>query len=549
LSVSASITAGVYRLANPLINNVQPITFGNFREGDAVTAQAVSITNNVVNDEFSEKLNASVGGTSGGVTNNGGSFNLLAAADTDSTSITVGIDTSTAGDKAGNATLGFVSDGSGTSGLGQTALASQDVAVTGQVFRLAQLDVTPSSVVLADAHVAEVAQQALAITNTAANDGFSEQLSVTGRVDAGDALSSGTVGGLVNAGSSDSNIAVGLDTSSAGAKSGTVTVSGESDGTNTSGFTSNVGLADQLVSVAGNVYTAAVGEVTQTLVDFGIVHVGDTVAQQALTVTNTAASSALNDELQGSFAGVTGPFTATGDLGTGLAAGASDNSSLLAGLDTTNSGVFSDTAAVSLLSHNSDMADLALSAVDVSLTGQVNEYANPVFDFISGDGTLASNGDALFELDFGTIVSGSGLFTANLGVVNDVAGSADLLAGLFDLTEAGDFDLLGFDAFGFDSAGEYDLLSGLASEELLGGMNVSFDSSSFGVGTYTGSIFLNPFGFNRSGYDGSLEQAKLSFTATVVSEQVSVPEPNTLLLFLSGAIFLLLSGRRRRQKV
>ena len=45
LAVTASISATAYRLANPVINNTQPIAFGNFREGDAVTAQAVSITN------------------------------------------------------------------------------------------------------------------------------------------------------------------------------------------------------------------------------------------------------------------------------------------------------------------------------------------------------------------------------------------------------------------------------------------------------------------------------------------------------------------------
>ena len=543
LNVSASITAGVFRLANPLINTAQPVAFGNFREGDVVTQQAVSITNNVLNDGFSESLNAAANGTTGGVVNNGGTFNLLAAAGTDASSITVGIDTTTAGNKDGVSTLDFVSDGTGTSGLGQTVLASQDVAVTGQVFRLAQMDVTPSPVVLGDTHVAGVAQQTLAIANTAANDGFSEQLAVTGRVDTGDVTTGGMIGGLINAGSSDSNLSVALDTSSAGAKSGTVTVSGESDGSNTSGFTNNLSLADQVVNIAGNVYTTAVAQVTQTLVDFGIVHVGDTVTQQAVVVANTAASSALNDVLQGSFAGASGPFSSVGDLGLGLDAG--ESTSVFAGLDTTNAGVFSDTATINLASHNPDMADLALSGVSVGLQAQVNEYANPIFDFISGDGSLTSSSNTLFELDFGTIVLGSGLFTANLGVLNDVAAPADLLAGLFDLTNAGIFGLLGFDDFGFSGPGLFDPSTALGALELLGGLEVAFDSSGLGLGNYSGSILLDPFGFNSSGYDGALDQARLVFTASIVDGN-SVPEPGVLVLFLSGSLFLLVFGRRRR---
>ena len=542
LSVSASITAGVYRLANPLVNNAQPLAFGNFREGDSVTSQTLSITNDVPDDGFSESLNGSVGGTSGGVTSNGGSFNLLAAADTNNSAISVAIDTSTAGDKAGNATLDFVSDGTGTSGLGQTALASQDVAVTGQVFRLAQMDAAPSTVTL-NARVGDTVSQGLSIANTAGNDGFSEQLSVTGRTDAGSVTSSGMIGGLIDAGASDAGVSVALDTSSAGAKSGSVTFSGESDGTNTSGFTTNVSLADQVVNVVGNVYTAAVGQVTDTLVDFGIVHVGDSVAQQAIAVTNTAASSALNDVLLGSFSGASGPFSSAGDLGLGLDAG--ESTSVFAGLDTMNAGVFSDTATISLASHNPDMADLALGEVAVGLQAQVNEYANPVFDFISGDGALNSSSNTLFELDFGTIVLGSGLFTANLGVLNDVAAPTDLLAGLFDLSSAGVFGLLGFDDFGFSSPGIFDPASALDSMDLLGGMEVSFDSSAFGIGMYTGSVFLDPFGFNSSGYNGSLDRAQLVFTASVVD--ASVPEPGILALFFSGSILVLVFGRRRRQ--
>ena len=154
IAVSASVITGtVWNYADPVINN-SPLAFGNFREGDTVTAQTVSITN-AAPAAFSESLNAEVdtANTSAGLTASG-SFNLLAAQDTNDTDISVTFDTTTAGSRDGTVEIDFVSDGTGTSGLGQTVLASQNVTVTGDVYRLAQAGTAaPNPVVLADAHV------------------------------------------------------------------------------------------------------------------------------------------------------------------------------------------------------------------------------------------------------------------------------------------------------------------------------------------------------------------------------------------------------------
>src|SRR5438477_9467374 len=83
------------------------------------------------NDGFSEKLDGSIGSATGGVTTNGGSFSLLDPGATDSTSLEIGITTASAGDKSGTATIALASDGTGTSGLANTALTSQTVDVTG----------------------------------------------------------------------------------------------------------------------------------------------------------------------------------------------------------------------------------------------------------------------------------------------------------------------------------------------------------------------------------------------------------------------------------
>ena len=98
------------------------------------------MTNGAANDGFSEvaEFERSAGAT-GGVTTNGGSFNLLGAGgDECDVALSVGITTATAGAKNGTATISLTSDGTGSSGLGLTPLASQTVNVSGSVFRLAQ---------------------------------------------------------------------------------------------------------------------------------------------------------------------------------------------------------------------------------------------------------------------------------------------------------------------------------------------------------------------------------------------------------------------------
>ena len=59
-----------------------------------------------------------------------------------SNALSVGIDTATAGSRSGTATVALVSDGAGTSGLGTTNLASQNVSVLGQVNNYAAVGLT-----------------------------------------------------------------------------------------------------------------------------------------------------------------------------------------------------------------------------------------------------------------------------------------------------------------------------------------------------------------------------------------------------------------------
>ena len=128
----------------------------------------------------------------------------------------------------------------------------------------------------------------------------------------------------------------------------------------------------------GKVYQTASASVTPS-VSFGIVHVGDTVAPQAINVANTA-SGALVDTITGNIGSVSGaPFTnGGGNLGTGVATGQNSNA-LTVGLNTSTAGVFTGgsagSAVLSLASHDADLADVALTTSPVTLTAQVNNYA------------------------------------------------------------------------------------------------------------------------------------------------------------------------------
>ena len=137
------ITGAAYRLAAP-VHSPEPVDFGIVHVGDVVT-QAVSISNTATNDGFSERLNGSIGSPTTGITTNSGAFSGLVPGDTNSTSLSVGVNTATAGAKSGTATIELVSSGAGTSGLPNTALASQTVNVLATVNNFAVADVVKTS--------------------------------------------------------------------------------------------------------------------------------------------------------------------------------------------------------------------------------------------------------------------------------------------------------------------------------------------------------------------------------------------------------------------
>jgi hypothetical protein len=528
VGVTGVIEGNVFRLASPSAAAPNPVDFGNVRVGGAAT-QALTIANTATNDGFSEKLNASIGGATAGVTASG-SFTLLAPQASNNSSLVVGIDTSSAGAKAGTATITLASDGTGTSGLGITALPSQTVTVSGAVYRLANPTVAPPSIALA-ARAGDAAPTASLTVTNASPDAYTERLNAGFGAVAGGFSGSGTITGLA-ASASSTALGVALNTGAAGNFNGNATVNLVSSGAGTTNAP-DAALPSQSVALSGHVYTPAVAQTNTTIVDFGIVHRGDVVADRAVSVTNAAAVTPLNDTLSASIGVAPSPFTTSGNVA-GLGAGATDAASLRVGLGTTNAGVFAGSANVGFASHDGELADLALAGSTVQLRGQVNNFAEASLAKTGGAGTLSHAGNT-WTLDLGTFGVGSGDRSASLAVLNSAIGPADLLNGTFDLTAAGNaFALSGFGSF-----------SNLVAGSSFGGLGVLLDDAT--AGDFVATIVLHATGSNASGYVGALPDMTFVIRGDV-SAIAAVPEPETYLLLLAGLAAVASVAKRRQRR-
>lgn len=327
--------------------------------------------------------------------------------------------------------------------------------------------------------------------------------------------------GPVAKGANGGNLAVTFTGSTAGALTG-----------QTFGVVGNFGnVASQTVSVTGAAYRYASPSLTSgTSLDFGIVHVGDTVSQ-AVPVTNSAVNDGFSESLNASFTGST-PGIITGGAFANLAPGSS-SSALTIGLDTSTARIVAGTSTLGLVSDGAGSSGLGQTVIPdqiLNLTGQVNNYAAPVFLKLSGGGTLVQNSANVFTLDFGTIgtIGNSGMETApvvTLGLMNDVSGPSDTLAGNF-LTDTGIFTASGLDP-----------VTGLTAGQIQSGLTLSLDNAETGI--FTGSITFNASSQNASGYDGSLGTFVVNLQANVVPE----PSGSALLILAAAGLFRRRTGR------
>jgi hypothetical protein len=401
-----NVSGNVYRLATGSVTP-DPIAFGNVRVGDAAQS-FLSVSNTAAADGFSERLNAGFSGSTGSATTGAGTAVLVAAGASNSASMSVTLNTLTAGAKAGTVTVAFESDGAGTSGFAGLANGSQTLAFSGGVYSTALPSFAATSVNLGNARVGQTVQQALSVGNTVnAPTGYQERLNaLAGGSTAGITAS----GGFTNLGAGATNntsLLVGLDTSSAGAKSGTASVGLVSSGLGTSGL-ADLALGSQSIAISGNVFRLASASAVAPVV-LAAQRVGGGLTQ-ALTLSNTAANDGFSERLNASLS-TSGQATGSGGPVSLLAAGAT-SSALLVGVNTATAGAKTGTATVTLASDGagtSGFSAFGLGTQQVSVSGNV--YASAV-------ATLNTP-----TVDFGIVRVGDVVAARNVSVSNTTSGA------------------------------------------------------------------------------------------------------------------------------
>ena len=249
-SDTINVTGTGYRAAVGSVSS-SSVNLGNFRVGATNVTGTTTVNNTATNDGYSEGLTLAASGNSGGATaaNLAG---LVAAAG--NKSITVGLSSvSQAGANNGAFTLGYTTDGTGTSGLASAGVGSQQINVTAYGYRAAAASVASNSVDLGKFHVgASGLLGSTGVTNTSVADGYSESLALSQSSVSGGASVSNL--GTVAAGATRS-IGVGLASVSAvGANTGSVTLGVVSSGSGTSGL-SDLALANQVINVSATGYS------------------------------------------------------------------------------------------------------------------------------------------------------------------------------------------------------------------------------------------------------------------------------------------------------
>ena len=540
---TVQVQGDVFALAEGSLNSA-PLNFGTVQVGQVV-GRALSITNSATGPAgFVEDLNASFGAASGtGASRIGGAGAIvgLAAGATDIGSMTVTVDTTASGLISGAIAINYFSAGAvgGVSnGLGALAIGSEDFAVSGLIEAMgAVIDAaqpvinTPQPIDLGSRRVGDVAPgTAVSVTNMAtggAQAALNATISGVGPVSATGSFS------LLGPGATDAtSLTVGLSTATAGTVDGIATIAFVSDASNVGGCAPNCRmlLPNQTLQVTSKVYQAAEASVETPVIDFGIVHVGDVVASQSVRVWNAAPSTALNDTLAASFSGLpASAFSGAGAV-SGLGAGESSDA-LRISIDTSAAGVFDASGGfLAFASQNPDMADLDLPSGNLTLRGQVNNFANPVFGSLIGDGVLTGGGDR-FVLDFGSILLGDTV-SASFSVLNDVFGPSDILGGSFDIGGGGPFTLSGFDDF-----------TGLGSGDAFSGLNAVLNAQA--TGSLTQFLLLDAIGLNASGFRQTFAPIELVLVAEVRDGVAPIPLPAPVWMLIGALAFLGALNRAR----
>lgn len=292
-------------------------------------------------------------------------------------------------------------------------------------------------------------------------------------------------------------------------------------------------------------------------VNLGIVHVGET-AQRALSIANNAVgqtvgidfpAESLNASMGSPSTGITASGSAT------IAPGTTNSSSLLVGINTSSAGNRSGTAQILLSSAGTPATSIAaaiaptgLPSQTVSVSGIVNNFANPVLQLAPGSpGTLTQAG-SVYNVNFGSLVNGSSQIMT-LRLLNSVVGPADLLDGSFQLP--------GTPRLAYTNFGNF---SNIAAGGLVDNLRASITATG-AAGDFSESLVLRTTGHNSSGFSGALPNITINFLGSILGPDnpgpgpdnpgpgpdnpgPAVPEPSTIILLATGLLGLAAYRRR-----
>ena len=367
-----------------------PVQLAAQRVGGSLS-QVLTVTNTGPASAFSEDLNASFSGVTGGASGAGSISGRTAGSSSSGLgSMSVGLDTSTSGAKSGTATLAYATAGAvaGVSnGLGVAPAGTQAITVSGNVYAPAVAQLNTPAVNFGIVRVGDaVAPRSVSVSNTASG-ALTDTLRASFSGGASPFTAGGTAASVAAGGSNGSSLSVALNTATAGVYGSSGSVA----------FTSqNPEMADLPLAAGSVAFTATVNNLAATTLshagagsfsggllsytlNFGTVFTGVAGGTATLNLSNSATGPA--DALAGTFnlaAIVAGdPFALGGFTGfAGLAAGSSLGN-LMISFGGTVEGNFDRVIVLNRLSTNGSGPDLGLAPVELRMVGTVTAVPEP----------------------------------------------------------------------------------------------------------------------------------------------------------------------------
>ncbi len=462
-----------------------PVLLANQRVGGSGSV-VLNVSNTAAAGAFSEDLRATFGATTGAATHNGGSISALLAGASNGAAMGVGVNTATAGAKAGTVTLNYETTGTVNGISNGLALAGanapQVINVSGNVYQLAVGALQTPALNFGTLQVGQTVSQALVVRNTANGAaGFVEDLNVAfGASGNAQITGIGALNGiLAGANSSVANgaMSVSVTGAAAGALNSSIAVNYTSAGA-VGGVSNGLGLlavgsenygVNGLIQAGANVINQASPLLNNPTINLGAVRVGAAAPSSFVSISNVA-TVAPQAALSASIAPASGFITASGSFNL-LNPGATDNSSLQVALNTATAGNYTGVnagkATVSLVSDASNVGNCAPNC-QLNLASQQVTVEGKVYTAAAGSSSTAG-------LNFGIVRVGDTVNARNITVNNGAA-----VTGLNDTLRA---NLSGIGG-PFGGAGTVGGVGAGAS----GNIGVTLNTASNGVFSQNGSV-------------------------------------------------------------